>query len=163
MGNTSNGSRSSSQNGQGQGQDGQNGAGQSQSGAGQGQGDQTGAGGDQNGAGQQGNDGGNGADAGQGGGYSTGGPGQGQSNSGAASQIDAILSPQQVPTNGNVSPDQSSANPYTTDAATGNANAAPESVQPNYSSRPTQGNDSSSIPLGLRDLVKNYFSSLDQK
>jgi len=36
-------------------------------------------------------------------------------------------------------------------------------VQPTYSNKPTQGNDSGSIPLGLRDLVKDYFSSLDQK
>ena len=32
-----------------------------------------------------------------------------------------------------------------------------------FSNKPTQGNDSGSIPLGLRDLVKDYFSSLDQK
>ena len=54
-------------------------------------------------------------------------------------------------------------NPYTSDAGTGNAQTAPESVQPVYSRQPTQGNDSSSIPIGLRDLVKDYFSSLDQK
>jgi hypothetical protein len=161
--NSSASSRSSSQNGQGSQQNGQN-SGQSPDGAGQGQGaDQNGAGGDQNGAGQQGTDGGNGSDTGQGGGYSTGGNGQGQSNSGAASQLDVITSPQQVPTNGDVTPDQSSINPYTSNAGGGNAQTAPENVQPNYSNRPTQGNDSGSIPLGLRDLVKNYFSSLDQK
>ena len=38
-----------------------------------------------------------------------------------------------------------------------------EAVQPSFSNKPTQGNDTSSIPLGLRDLVKDYFSSLDQK
>jgi len=76
---------------------------------------------------------------------------------------DAITRPEQVPTNGQVAPDQSSMNPYTSDAGTGNAQTAPESVQPVYSRQPTQGNDSSSIPIGLRDLVKDYFSSLDQK
>ena len=65
--------------------------------------------------------------------------------------------------NNQVAPDESSVNPYTTSAGSGNAQAAPESVQPNYSNKPTQGNDSGSIPLGLRDLVKDYFSSLDQK
>ena len=64
---------------------------------------------------------------------------------------------------GGAAPDESSLNPYTSDAGSGNAQTAPQSVQPNYSNKPTQGNDSGSIPLGLRDLVKDYFSSLDQK
>jgi hypothetical protein len=136
--------------------------GQSQQGGAQGQtGDQSGTGMDANGAGSQGSDQSNGSDAGQGGGYSSG-EGQGQ-NSGASSQLDAIYSPHQVPTNGNASPNESSINPYTSAAGSGNAQAAPESVQPNYSSKPTQGNDSGTIPIGLRDLVKDYFSSLDQK
>ena len=37
------------------------------------------------------------------------------------------------------------------------------SLKPDEVSKPTQGNDSGSIPLGLRDLVKDYFSSLDKK
>jgi hypothetical protein len=54
-------------------------------------------------------------------------------------------------------------NPYLGDAGNGNAQASAESVQPSYSQKPTQGNDTASIPLGMRDLVKDYFSSLDQK
>ena len=74
-----------------------------------------------------------------------------------------ITDPQQVPSSGNAAPNESMMNPYTSDAGSGDAQAAPESVQPTYSNKPTQGNDSGSIPLGLRDLVKDYFSSLDQK
>jgi hypothetical protein len=143
------------------GANGQNGT-QGQQGGGQGQpGDQNGGMGD-SGGGPQSGDPGNGGDTGQGGGYSTGGQGQGN-NSGSSTGLDVITSPQQVPTSGNVPPNESSINPYTSDAGSGNAQTAPESVQPNYSSKPTQGNDSGTIPIGLRDLVKDYFSSLDQK
>ncbi|TME35896.1 MAG: hypothetical protein E6I75_10820 [Chloroflexi bacterium] len=117
---------------------------------------------DGNGGDTPGGDQGNGGDLGQGGGYSTGGDSPNHTGA-SATQLDAITRPEQVPTNGQVAPDQSSMNPYTSDAGTGNAQTAPESVQPVYSSQPTQGNDSSSIPIGLRDLVKDYFSSLDQK
>ena len=117
---------------------------------------------DQNGSGSSGGDPSNSSDNGQGGGQSSGGPGSGM-NSGPQSSLDAIYSPQQVPISNQVAPNESSVNPYTTSAGSGNAQAAPESVEPNYSSKPTQGNDSGSIPLGLRDLVKDYFSSLDQK
>jgi hypothetical protein len=103
----------------------------------------------------------NGGDTGQGGGYSTGG--QNQNNTGPASQLDTITSPQQVPSNGQVTPDESSVNPYLGDAGSGSAQASDENVQPSYSRQPTNGNDSQSIPIGLRDLVKDYFSSLDQK
>jgi hypothetical protein len=78
------------------------------------------------------------------------------------SSLDAITRPEQVASNG-AAPDTSSVNPYLGDAGTGAAQTAPESVQPSYSNKPTQGNDSGTIPLGLRDLVKDYFSSLDQK
>ncbi len=136
---------------------------QSQDGSGQGQsGDQSGSAGDQSGAGTQGNQGGAGDQTGSGGGYSTGGDGQTQSSNGAQSQLDAVTSPQQDQAGG-AAPDESSTNPYTSAAGSGNAQTAPQSVQPNYSSQPTQGNDSSNVPLGLRDLVKDYFSSLDQK
>ena len=85
-----------------------------------------------------------------------------QSSDGAQSQLDVTTSPQQDQSGG-AAPDESSTNPYTSAAGSGNAQTAPQSVQPNYSSQPTQGNDSSNVPLGLRDLVKDYFSSLDQK
>jgi hypothetical protein len=157
-GNNSNGSngRSSSAN---QGSNSSEG-GQSQQPGAQSQSGDQGSGSDATG-GSPGGDQSNGNDPGQGGGYSTGG--QSGPSSGDPSQIDAIFSPQQVPTGGNAPADTSSMNPYTSAAGSGNAQAAPESVEPNYSSKPTQGNDSGSIPLGLRDLVKDYFSSLDQK
>jgi hypothetical protein len=152
---SSNGQGSSSDQSGGQGQDGSS---QSQSG------DQSGGGGSMPGAdGSQSNAGGDGSDTGQGGGSSTGGNPNGVNNGGSASQLDVITDPQQVPSSGNASPDESRVNPYTSDAGSGSAQAAPESVQPSYSNQPTQGNDSGSIPLGLRDLVKDYFSSLDQK
>ena len=129
---------------------------------GQGQaGDQGGDGTDGNG-GMSGGDQGNGGDTGQGGGYSTGGPSQNHTAT-SVSQLDAITRPEQVPGAGDAAPDQSSINPYTSDAGSGNTRTAAESVSPVYSSQPTQGNDSGSIPIGLRDLVKDYFSSLDQK
>jgi hypothetical protein len=159
--NANNSNRSASS---GQGQQGDQSGSQGQDGTGQGQqGDQSGGGTDPGGAGSQNGQGGNGNDTGQGGGYSTGGDPNAQNNGGSASNLDPLYDPQQVPTNGQVSPNESSVNPYTSDSGAGNAQAAPESVQPTYSNRPTQGNDQGSIPLGLRDLVKDYFSSLDQK
>jgi hypothetical protein len=131
-------------------------------GAAQGQaGDQPGDGMDGNG-GMPGGDQGNGGDTGPGGGYSTGGPSQNHTGT-STSELDAILRPEQVQSNGSVAPNLSSLNSYTSDAGTGDTRTAPESVSPVYSSQPTQGNDSGSIPIGLRDLVKDYFSSLDQK
>ncbi|HEY1293242.1 MAG TPA: hypothetical protein VGJ60_09190 [Chloroflexota bacterium] len=158
--NTSSSSRSSSNS---QGSNGNQSGSQSQDGNGQGQSGEQGAGGDQNGPGSQGNQAGAGDDTGMGGGYSTGGDGQSQATNGSPSGLDSIYTPQQDQPGGNVAPDESSMNPYTTEAGTGNAQTAPQSVQPQYSNKPTQGNDQGSIPLGLRDLVKDYFSSLDQK
>jgi hypothetical protein len=130
--------------------------------AGQGQaGDQGGEGMDGNG-GMPGGDQGNGGDTGEGGGYSTGGPSQNHTAA-SSSELDAITRPEQIPGVGSVAPNESSLNPYTSDAGSGNTRTSPESVSPVYSSQPTQGNDSGSIPIGLRDLVKDYFSSLDQK
>lgn len=106
-----------------------------------------------------GDDGSNGQ-SGEGSGYSTGG--QGQDHTGADSSLDVITRPEQVPSNGAAQPNESSVNPYLAQGANGSAHASEESVQPSYSGKPTQGNDSASIPLGLRDLVKDYFSSLDQ-
>ena len=137
-------------------------AGDQGQGSAQGQsGDQTGDGSDPNGSGSPGADQSNGGDTGQGGGYSTGGQDSIQTGA-VGSGLDAITRPEQVASNG-AAPDQSSVNPYLGDAGTGAAQTAPESVQPSYSNKPTQGNDAGSIPLGLRDLVKDYFSSLDQK
>lgn len=133
------------------------GAGQGQSGAGSDPEGQNGGGsGGQPGAGQDG-----GGDLGGGSGYSTGG--QNLNRTGAVSSLDTISSPQQVPSNGASTPDQSSTNPYLGEAGSGSAQAPTQNVSPSYSNKPTNGNDSASIPLGLRDLVKDYFSSLDQK
>ncbi|HEY2594370.1 MAG TPA: hypothetical protein VGK33_10760 [Chloroflexota bacterium] len=154
-------SAGSAANGQGTSSD-QSGS-QAQNGSGQGQsGDQSGGSGDQSGSGSPGDQGGTGDNTGTGGGTSTSGDGQSQNNGGSQSQLDAVTNPQQDQS-GNPAPDESSTNPYTSASGSGNSQTQPQSVQPNYSSQPTQGNDSNSVPLGLRDLVKNYFSSLDQK
>jgi hypothetical protein len=125
-------------------------------------GDQASDGTDGAGGGKPGGDQGNGGDTGQGGGYSTGGQSQNRAGM-SGSGLDVITRPEQVPGTSSFTPDQSSVNPYLGDAGSGGAQTAPESVQPSFSNKPTQGNDSGSIPLGLRDLVKDYFSSLDQK
>jgi hypothetical protein len=138
-------------------------AGEQGRGGAQGQaGEQSGDGLDANGGGTPGGDHGNGGDTGQGGGYSSGGQNHAQSGA-AGSRLDTITRPEQAASNGAFAPNQSSVNPYLGDPGNGGAQAAPESVQPSFSNKPTQGSDSSSIPLGLRDLVKDYFSSLDQK
>jgi hypothetical protein len=165
--NNGNANSRSAANGQGSsadqsGSQGQDGQGQGQ-GQGQGNGDQAGGGTDPGGAGSQNGQAGDGNDTGQGGGYSTGGDPNSVNNGGSPSGLDAMFDPQQVPSSGQAAPNESSVNPYTSDAGSGDAQTAPESVQPAYSNQPTQGNDSGSIPLGLRDLVKDYFSSLDQK
>ncbi|HET6320010.1 MAG TPA: hypothetical protein VFG86_26435, partial [Chloroflexota bacterium] len=126
----------------------------------QGQGGEAGDTDDQSsGGGMPGEDGGTG-DGGEGGGYSTGGQNQ---NRTGVSDLDTITRPEQVPNSGMFTPDETSQNPYLGEAGDGPARASDESVSPSFSRKPTQGNDSSSIPLGLRDLVKDYFSSLDQK
>ena len=71
--------------------------------------------------------------------------------------------PQQVPSNGGVAPDESSVNPYLGDAGIGARAGLAGAGSAQLLEQANQGNDSGSIPLGLRDLVKDYFSSLDQK
>jgi hypothetical protein len=153
--NTGRSSSSQSQRGQGAGaqtEQGQGGA--------QGQGDQVGDAGDQGqGGGTPGEEGGTG-EGGQGGGFSTGGQNQ---NRTGVSDLDTITRPEQVPNAGGFAPDETSQNPYLGEAGESNARAGDESVAPSFSRKPTQGNDTGAIPLGLRDLVKDYFSSLDQK
>lgn len=157
----SNGRSSSS--GNGQRNQNQNGtpAGDQGQGNGQGQNADTGDNGDGTGSGgsSPGDNGSNGQ--GDGSGYSTGGQSQTRTG-GSQSGLDTITRPEQVPNSGQVPPDESSQNPFLGDAGQGPATASEESVQPAYSRKPTQGNDSGTIPLGLRDLVKDYFSSLDQ-
>jgi hypothetical protein len=131
-------------------------------GAGQGQGGDQGDGGDPNGGGTPGSNQGEAGDAGQGGGYSSGGQNPNKTG-GTGSQLNPITTPHQVPNYGGVSPDESSVNPYLGEAGSGDVRSTNEDVQPSFSRKPTQGNNSGSIPLGLRDLVKDYFSSLDQK
>jgi hypothetical protein len=126
----------------------------------QGQGSEMGEGGEQSsGGGMPGENDGSG-ESGEGGGFSSGGQNQ---NRTGVSGLDTITRPEQVPNGGLFTPDESMQNPYLGDAAEGAANAGDESVAPSFSRKPTTGNDSGSIPLGLRDLVKDYFTSLDQK
>jgi hypothetical protein len=130
-------------------------------GGGQGTAGEQGDGTEANGGGTPGGDQGEGGETGQGGGFSTGNPNQ--NRTGAGTELDAITRPEQVPGGGEFIPDESSINPYLGDAGDSAARASDEAVQPSFSRKTTTGNDSASIPLGLRDLVKDYFSSLDQK
>lgn len=159
-GNNSNSSNSNRSASNGQGENGQSGGQPSDSSQGQ-SANQNGDGMGPNGSGSQSGDS-NSGDNGQGGGSSSGGRGRGM-DGGANSGIDAIFRPQQVQGANGAPLNESSQNPYGTAPGGGSVQSEPQSVQPNYSSKPTQGNDSGSIPLGLRDLVKDYFSSLDQK
>jgi hypothetical protein len=154
---SSNGQRSNSSSGGSQSSDASQGGAQ-----GQNSGDMGDNGDPASGGGTSGDNGDNGqAGDGSGSGYSTGG--NGQNHSGTDSGLDVITRPEQLPNTSGAAPDTSSINPYLADGANGSAQASEEAVQPSYSRKPTQGNDSASIPLGLRDLVKDYFSSLDQK
>jgi hypothetical protein len=158
----SNGSSRSSGSGSQQGQGG--GQSSADNGGGQGQGNSPGQQGD--GADQSGSGGGNSNDNGSGdgqpgGGYSTGG--QNLNRTGAPSNVDTVTRPEQVPSDGSVPPDISSQDPYLGEAGNSGSHVGSESVNPSYQSQSTQGSDKNSIPIGLRDLVKDYFSSLDQK
>jgi len=159
---SSSGSRSSSSSGQSN-----QGSSSAQSGdpsqAGNGGQGQSGSGTDSSSAGSPAGDQGTGGPNGQGGGYSSGGQDQTKAAASGGQQLDTVTTPQQVPSNSAFAPDQTSANPYLGEAGSGNAQTAQETVQPAFSSKSTQASDSSSIPLGLRDLVKDYFSSLDKK
>jgi hypothetical protein len=135
-------------------------AGDPSQGGGQGQGGE-GDGTDANGGGTPGGDQGEGGDTGQGGGFSNGG--QNQNRTGASTGLDTITTPQQVPSNSAFAPDESRVDPFLGEAGDSSARAPDEAVQPSFSRKTTTGNDSATIPLGLRDLVKDYFSSLDQK
>jgi hypothetical protein len=154
-------STSNGQQGRGNGQSsGDQGQGQSRGqGGSQGQPDR-GQGGDQPGGGGSSGDN-NPGDGQNGGGYSTGG--QNLNRTGDSTGLDGVLRPEQVPSDGSVTPDTSSENPYLGQAGNGDARVGQESVNPSYQGKSTQGGDSASIPIGLRDLVKDYFSSLDHK
>lgn len=152
-------SRSGSGSQRGQGQAGQSGSDPGQGGA-QGQGD-TNNQSQQGGASGSSGDNGDNGDGQPGGGYSTGG--QNLNKTGPATSLDSVSRPEQVPSDGSVPPDYSSADPSLSQAGSGASQVADEAVQPSYERKSTQGNDNPAIPLGLRDLVKDYFSSLDQK
>jgi hypothetical protein len=150
----------SAQQGQSNGQSGQDGQDQAQGSGGQGGQDQSGDQGGQQGNGASGNsNGGNGQSGGSG--YSTGG--QNQNNTGNPTNLDSVTRPEQVPSDGSVPPDTSSQDPYLGQAGKSDSTVGQEAVNPSYESKSTQGGNSGSIPIGLRDLVKDYFSSLDQK
>ncbi|MBV9172585.1 MAG: hypothetical protein JOZ81_21145, partial [Chloroflexi bacterium] len=151
---SSSGQRSQTSNGNGSADQGQNGS-QGQTGDGSESGADS-----QPGGSSPGQDGSNGQ-TGEGSGYSTGGQSP-THTAGTDPSLDMITRPEQVPSNGQAQPDVSSVNPYLENAGQSSATTSDESVQPSYSRKPTQGNESGTIPLGLRDLVKDYFSSLDQ-
>ncbi len=66
-------------------------------------------------------------------------------------------------TDGQAQPDQASDNPFLGNAGQNRATAADRQVSPSSGGGPTQGGgDNGGIPIGLRDLVKDYFSGLDQ-
>ncbi len=130
----------------------------------QGQGAGQGEPGDQSGAGEQGSGSTGGQEPGDGqpggSGYGTGTLNRTGPN---VSDLDTITRPEQV-SGGDFRPDQTSSNPYLGAAGDGSSQAGDEQVRPTYAGGSTQGGgDNSSIPLGLRDLVKDYFSGLDQK
>lgn len=96
-------------------------------------------------------------------GLGTGGIGSGSQPRSGVSDIDAITRPEQLPGPRGTSPDEVTENPYLGIAESGQANAREEEVATQFSRRSTQGGESAAIPLGLRDLVKDYFSALEQK
>ena len=99
---------------------------------------------------------------GEGGGYGTGSAGQ--RSPGAVSDLDTISTPYQLESGVPFSPDEFGNNEYLGQASDGAANAGSESVSPTYRrGEATHNNDTSTIPLGLRDLIKDYFSALDQR
>jgi hypothetical protein len=77
--------------------------------------------------------------------------------------LDSATRPEQDTGDRPLQPDESASNPYLGEAADSTARAGEEQVSPNFSNGATQGGEGGGIPLGLRDLVKDYFSSLDQK
>lgn len=97
---------------------------------------------------------------GQGGqGNQPGGSGYGTgtaNHQGDSSRIDTVQS-QQRDTSGRTAPDTASTNPFLSGSGTGSSHAQEQNVSPSYSSGPTQGGGSDSIPLGLQDIVKSYF------
>jgi hypothetical protein len=101
-----------------------------------------------------------GAGEGEGGGYGSGSAGE---RSQSVSGLDPITTPHQVPAGSMFNPDEFGTNDYLGQPGEGAVRAEAESVSPNLRREPTHGNDTSTIPLGLRDLVKDYFSSLDQR
>jgi hypothetical protein len=132
------------------------------------------AGGDDRGDGSQGQPGSPGQSSG--GGSTAGGQGAdgrpGESGYGTGTQnrkdsggarTDTATRLEQLHSDRTVAPDESASNPYLGEAGQSTARAGEEQVSPTFSKRSTQGGDGGSIPLGLRDLVKDYFSSLDKK
>ena len=77
--------------------------------------------------------------------------------------MDTITTPQQVPSNSPFAPDRAAPTRIWSTRATATRRPPKNRFSRRSRSKPTQGNDSGSIPLGLRDLVKDYFSSLDKK
>lgn len=132
----------------GEGQEGQSGAGQGENG----EGGQDGEGGSQGQGGEGENPGQNGSGAGTG----------TLNQTGPGTQIDTITRPEMVGGE-SFTPDETTSNPYLGEAGDGDVTAGEESVNATFARRTTQAGDGANIPLGLRDLVKDYFSAIDQK
>lgn len=122
---------------------------------GQGQGDQ--GQGDQ-GSAPQGN--GNGGDNSQ---QSGGGSGTGTADHTGDPSLGGAEPQLQQDSSGQDAPNQSSTNAYLSGAASGSSQAQAQQVNPSYAPGETQGGQGSGLPLGLRDLVRSYFSSVDQQ
>lgn len=120
---------------------------------------------------EQGGESESGGGDGEGGGEGQQGPGsgfgsgsQGDRLGGGVSDLDAVTRPELLGASGGFAPDETSDNPFLAESSDGASRLGDESVAPGgFARKSTQGGDGASIPLGLRDLVKDYFSSLDQR
>jgi hypothetical protein len=99
---------------------------------------------------------GEGSDGGSGSGTGSGDP------SLAATGMDFEMMLRDEMMGGGLVPDYSSEDPFLSGAESGSMQAGAENVSGQFARRSSQGGDSNSIPLGLRDLVKDYFSSINQ-
>jgi hypothetical protein len=91
------------------------------------------------------------------------GPGTQNRTDPGDSRLGSATRPEQASSDSPFTPDQSTSSPYLSEAGESTARAGEERASPRFLRGETQGGDGESIPLGLRDLVKDYFSTLDQR
>ena len=83
-----------------------------------------------------------------------------QANAGASPRLDVITRPEQLHTGRSMVPDELAEAPLLQPAGQNEAQVSEEAVQPWFDSRPSgEAGLDASIPLGLRELVKEYFST----